>query len=126
MADIEQQIIAAEEQLQQAMLASDVTALDGLIAAELIFTNPLGQVLGKDDDLAAHRSGVMRFTRIAPSERQIRLVGNVAIVSVRVQMAGSYADTPFAGDLRATRVWHRTEAAGWQVVAGQISPIPQG
>ncbi len=51
---IETQILEAEEQLRQAMLASDVNALDDLLSPELIFTNHLGQVMGKQDDLAAH------------------------------------------------------------------------
>jgi hypothetical protein len=41
------------------MLRSDVVVLDELLAPELIFTNHLGRVLGKEDDLAAHRSGVL-------------------------------------------------------------------
>jgi hypothetical protein len=47
------QIVEVENQLRTAMLGSDVTALDDLLAPDLIFTNHLGQLLGKDDDLAA-------------------------------------------------------------------------
>ena len=36
---IKQEILEAEERLRQAMLDSDVTALDELLAPELIFTN---------------------------------------------------------------------------------------
>jgi hypothetical protein len=43
-----------------------------LLSPELIFTNHLGQVLGKADDLAAHRSGLLRIEELRPSEQQVR------------------------------------------------------
>jgi len=44
------QITAAEERLRLAMLASNAGALDELISSDLIFTNHMGQILGKQDD----------------------------------------------------------------------------
>ncbi|MEO0836646.1 MAG: nuclear transport factor 2 family protein, partial [Cyanobacteria bacterium J06642_3] len=43
---IETQILQAEERLTEAMLNSDVAALNQLLASELTFTNHLGQVSG--------------------------------------------------------------------------------
>ncbi|MDK1044873.1 MAG: nuclear transport factor 2 family protein [Anaerolineales bacterium] len=40
----EAKILKYEERLRKAMLRSDVSALDQLLAPELIFTNHLGQV----------------------------------------------------------------------------------
>ena len=77
----EQQITVAEERLRLAMLNSDIAALDELISSDLIFTNHLGQVLGKQDDLELHRSGVLRFHTIEPSERQVKASGQFAVVS---------------------------------------------
>lgn len=57
---IKTQILEAEERLRLAILSSDVNTLDELLAPELIFTNHLGQVLGKQDDLDAHQSGTLR------------------------------------------------------------------
>jgi hypothetical protein len=51
------QIVEVEDQLRTAMLCADVAALNQLLAPDLIFTNHLGQLLGKEDDLAAYRSG---------------------------------------------------------------------
>jgi Domain of unknown function (DUF4440) len=54
---LQMQIVEVEDRLRTAMLSSDVAALNELLAPDLIFTNHLGQLLGKDDDLAAYRSG---------------------------------------------------------------------
>ncbi len=42
---VETQIINAEEQLRLAMLASDVSALNELLAPEIIITSHLGELL---------------------------------------------------------------------------------
>jgi hypothetical protein len=63
------QIVEVEDQLKTAMLSSDVAALDELLAPNLIFTNHLGQLLGKNDDLAAYRSGVLKIAELEPSEQ---------------------------------------------------------
>ena len=120
---VEEAILAVEEALRQAMLAGDVAALDGLIAEELVFTTPSGAVIGKGADLDAHRAGRLRLTTLAPSERRVLTIGpGMAVVSVRMAVAGTFEDVPFAGDLRYTRVWV-AGPGGWRVAAGHVSPV---
>jgi ketosteroid isomerase-like protein len=119
----EAQIEDAEERLRTAMLNSDVRALDELLAPELIFTNHLGQLLGKEEDLAAHRSGLLRVNELKPSERHIRLIGDVAIVSVRAQLSGTYDGNPADGDFRFTRVWALGPEKAWRVVAAHAGTV---
>ena len=114
---VEAQIENAEDRLRTAMLNSDVSALDELLAPDLIFTNHLGQLLGKEDDLAAHRSGSLKVKELKSSERRVRLIGDVAIVSVRTQVSGTYDGNPANGDFRFTRIWALTPDKTWRVVA---------
>ncbi|NER83486.1 MAG: nuclear transport factor 2 family protein [Leptolyngbya sp. SIO1D8] len=120
---IESQILAAEEKLRLAMLHSDVNSLDELLAPELIFTNHLGQILHKQDDLSAHQSGSLTINELTPSEQQIQLNGNVAIVSVRMHLAGSYAGVTSEGDFRFTRVWSLSPRNAWRVIAAHSTVI---
>lgn len=115
---VEMQIVEAEERLRVAMLGSDVGELDALLAPELIFTNHLGGVIGKEDDLAAHRSATVEVHELTPSERHIRVYGDVASVSVRVHLSGCHAGVPSQGDFRFTRVWALSPDRVWRVVAG--------
>jgi ketosteroid isomerase-like protein len=122
----QEQIVQVEDRLRTAMLSSDVAALDELLAPDLIFTNHLGQLLGKDEDLAAYRSGVLKVVCLEPSEQHVRALGDVAVVSVRMQLSGTYGDAPANGDFRFTRVWARSEQERWQIVAahaGLIAPV---
>jgi hypothetical protein len=116
----ETQIIEVEEQLRQAMLSSDVTVLDELLAPEIIITSHLGELLGKQDDLAAHQSGLIKIHELTPSERQIQLYRDVAIVSVRMQVLGDYDGHPANGDYRFTRVWAVSSNETCQIVAAHI------
>jgi ketosteroid isomerase-like protein len=120
---VETEILEAEERLRQAMLGGDVSVLDALLAPELIFTNHLGQVLGKEDDLNAHRSGLVKITELAPSDRQVLIKADVAVVSVQVHLAGSYAGVAAEADFRFTRVWARSTDETWQVIAGHSSIV---
>jgi ketosteroid isomerase-like protein len=122
---LQTQIVEMEEQLRTAMLGSDVDALDELLAPDLIFINHLGQLLGKEDDLAAYRSGVLKIAGLEPSERQVRVLGEAAVVSVRMQLFGTYQDAPANGDFRFTRVWARSQRQGWQIVAAHSVLITQ-
>ncbi|OUC14678.1 MAG: DUF4440 domain-containing protein [Alkalinema sp. CACIAM 70d] len=120
---IESQICALEERLRQAMLASDVAVLDELLASDIIITSHLGERLTKQDDLAAHTSGAFKINELQPSEQQIQVHGEAAIVSVRMQVAGSYNGNPTNGNLRYTRVWAVTATGHWQIVAAHIGLI---
>ena len=117
------EISRLEDKLRQAMLTSDVSTLDELIADTLVFTMIDGSVMGKEADLTAHRSGVLKIASLEPSDKQIQTYGDVAIVAVRMQMRGTYLGSDFEGVNRYTRVWLRTQGR-WQIIAGHVSPVP--
>jgi ketosteroid isomerase-like protein len=119
----ESHIREAEHRLRDAMLNSDVDALDRLLAPELIFTNHLGQLQGKQDDLAAYRSGALKIKSLIPSEQRIHVYGDIGIVSVRVQLLGTYAGNSANGDFRFTRVWAFSGDKVWRVVAAHAGVV---
>ena len=120
---IETQIINAQERLRQAMLASDVSVLDELIAPESMFISHLGELLTKQDDLTAHKSGLFKIHELNPSEQHIQIHGEVAIVSVRMQVSGSYNSSPANGDFRYTGVWAVSARGTWHIVAAHIGMV---
>jgi len=115
-------LLACEAALRKAQLTSNVEELDRLVDDALVFTGPNGAVYGKQDDLDAHRRGLIRITRLDPSEERIQRFGNIAVVSVRMEMSGTFEGAPFAGPFRYTRVW-RAHEDGWRIVAGHVSAV---
>jgi ketosteroid isomerase-like protein len=112
-----------EEKLQHAMLASDVSVLDELIADDLVWTMHTGQVASKQDDLEAHRSGIFRFTKLEISDRQIHPYSDdCTVVTLKAEMAGILNGQPFSEAYRFTRVWVKRQDR-WQIVAGHVSQL---
>lgn len=119
----EVQILEAEELLCKAMLESDTVTLDKLLSANLIFTNYLGQTLGKKDDLDAHKSGLLHISNISVDDQQIKLQKDTAVVFAKVTINGNYDGNPANGTFRFTRVWQNTEGNHWEVIAAHSSVI---
>jgi hypothetical protein len=113
---------AAEAALRQAQLTNDTEALDRLLDESLVFTGPDGALYGKADDLHAHRERWLRLTRLEPSEERVQRFGRIAVVSVRMEMAGSFKDAPLGGSYRYTRIWCK-RPEGWRIVAGHVSAV---
>ena len=116
------EIIEAEEKLRKAMASSDIAALDKLLSTKLIFTNHLGQVISKPDDLEGHSSGDLKIQTLQLSEQVISFASELAIVSVHAKISGSYKGSPANGNFRFTRVWENKNRV-WQVIAGHSSIV---
>ena len=118
--DIETQIRACETRLYAAMLASDVAELDALIADDLLFAGPTGELATKAMDLELHRSGGMRLREFVPKELEIRVWSeHFALASAKIFLSGTFLGNDFAGDYRYTRVWRKGEK-GWQIAGGSV------
>lgn len=120
LSDVEQ----LEERLQKAMLAGDVVTLEALASDRLRFVTLDGAIVDKAADLDAHRSRTLRLTTLEPAEpRHVELLGGgVALVNVAMNLAGTFAGTPFGGLFRYTRVWCREEDRV-RIVAGQVCAV---
>jgi len=111
-------VIEAEEKLSQAMLSSDIEALEILLDDDLIFTNHLGMVMTKQDDIDAHQQGIIRIFNIEASERQIKLFDTSAVVSVKLKIRGSFKGITSDTDLRFTRIWQTRPNKSVKMIAG--------
>ncbi|WP_313621824.1 nuclear transport factor 2 family protein [Achromobacter sp.] len=108
----------AEERLRQAMLASDIAALEILLDPSLLFVNHMGWSVTREDDLDAHRSGLLKIHALDLSEQNVLPQGDCAVVSVLARISGSYNGVPANGTFRFMRTWARDAATdNWRVIA---------
>jgi ketosteroid isomerase-like protein len=121
---IDEEILACEGELRRAQLASDVAALDRLLDDALVFASFDGTLASKSDDLALHRSGRLRITRMEAIDRHFLHLGVTSMVTVKMDAAAIVDGVPVDGKLRYTRVWHK-RPDGWRVVAGHMSSVPE-
>lgn len=120
--DTKTQIAALEERLIAAMKTSNVAELDILLANHLVFTNHLGHLITKEDDLNTHRGGELEIYSLEVSAQLINVFEDTAVVSVVQDISGSASGHTFAGQHRYTRVWKQIDG-NWQVIAGHESQI---
>ena len=117
----ERAVLDAERAVQKAMLASDVEALDRLLHPDLLAVGPDGRLVGKAEDLSAHRSGVFAISGLAEEEVRVRVVGDTAVTFVVLAIRGTIAGADASGRLRYTRTWTR-DGGTWRVVGAHIAP----
>jgi ketosteroid isomerase-like protein len=121
--EIEAQIRAMEERLYRAMQTSDVAELDALIAGDLLFAGPTGELATKEMDLELHRTGGTQFHEFTPKELVIRVWSEeFALASAKIYLSGTFLGQAFAGEYRYTRVW-RKGPQGWQVAGGSVTVV---
>jgi ketosteroid isomerase-like protein len=110
----------AERELQSAMLAGDVAALDRLLDDRVLATGPDGRRLTKGEDLEIHRSRALVIDSLAEEELSVVVEGDTGVTLVLLSLTGANQRQPFAGRMRYTRTW--THADGrWRVLAAHIS-----
>ncbi|MBR8040328.1 nuclear transport factor 2 family protein [Burkholderia cenocepacia] len=112
----------SETALRAAMLANDVEALDALLDDDLVFTVPTGQVISKEDDLAAHRAKLLRLDALDVIEMRASAVDEMILTTTRAALAGHFDGVAFTGTFAYTRLWRRS-GAHWRVVAGHASQV---
>ena len=118
------ELVELETRLRDAQLAADTTALDALIADDLLFAGPDGRLATKSQDLEAHASRAVRFREHTPEELRVRRIGSdVAVTSLRARLVVEVESQISRGTYRYTRVWARDASARWQVVGGHVSAI---
>ena len=71
--EIEAQIRECEARLYTAMSSSDVSELDVLIADDLLFAGPTGELATKAMDLDLYRTGGTQFHRFVPKALEVRV-----------------------------------------------------
>ncbi len=120
----DQEIVMLEARIRAAQLSADITALNELLADDLLFTGPDGQLGTKAQDIEAYRSGTVKFLGHVPEELRIRRVGaNVAIAALLAQLTVDVAGNVSGGTYRYTRVWAREDGQMWRVVGGHVSSV---
>ena len=120
--DIITQIVASESQLLKAIQNSDVHALDALLHEDLLFNLPGGETITKEIDMETYRTGNMAVHKLLSDEQVIHIIGDTAVVSVKIEIAGKYFGAAFSGAFRYIRVWKSFEGA-WKVIAGSSTQL---
>ena len=119
----EQEVRQTIEKYRTALLQKDAATLERIWADDYTFTNGTGETHSKADRLAHLKSGATSLDSIREEEdMKVRIHGNVAVATSRVTIKGQYSGKQTSGQYRTIHVWVKG-AAGWQLVANQLTPV---
>jgi hypothetical protein len=103
-----------------AYIGGDAETLDQLWADDLIVTMSDMSVLTKTKAIGLLRSAHMKFPRYETSDIRVRVYGDAAVVTGRLQRTRSVSGQNVDDDWRFTKVYIR-RAGKWLVVAWHAS-----
>ncbi len=119
-----QQVEALEEQWRQAQLVGDVATMDKLLSDDYIGISMTGQVNTKTQQLDRMRMHKVALTRLDLVERQVKLIGSIAIVTSRAEVEGTNDGLPVKGTYRYTRVYQRLPSGVWKITSFEATRVP--
>ena len=119
----EQEVRKAIKKYREALLQRDAAALEQIWADDYTFTNGAGETHSKAQRLANLKSGATSLDSISQDEdMKVRVHGDVAVATGRVTIKGQYSGKQASGQYSSINVWVKG-AAGWQLVANQLTPV---
>jgi ketosteroid isomerase-like protein len=117
------EIEALESEWRGALLSGNIAAMDHLLADDYLGINAYGTLETKADVLTTHRSGRIKITQMDLSDIKIRIYGDTAVVTSKVELAGKNGDRDVSGRYRYTRVYNY-RLGQWKIVSFEASRIP--
>jgi hypothetical protein len=112
----------AESGFQKALADNDLAGLDKVLDREVRFVGADGSIIGKGEDLAAHRSGQLVLSAVTELHREAQVIKGVGITRVTLHLTGMASGVPLAANVIYTRVWRR-DPDGWFVIAAHGSAV---
>ena len=113
---------AVQAQRFQAMIDADIEALDAILAEDLVYTHTTGSVDSKAKLVASIGAGTVNYASIEPSDINLRVFGNVAVIVGRAAMHVIAQGQDHILAIRFTEVYVNQDA-GWQLVSWQSTRI---
>jgi ketosteroid isomerase-like protein len=117
------QIDKLEDVWRDALLTSNTSAMDSLLADDYMAITPSGTLQTKDETLASLRSGRIHFAELNISDRKVRFYGTTAVVTSLADVQATSAEGPVNGSYRYTRVYVRDAQGRWKIVSFEASRI---
>jgi ketosteroid isomerase-like protein len=112
-----------EETWRDAILKSNTTIMDSLLADDYMAITASGMLQTKEQALASLRAGRIRFTTLDISDRKVRFYGTTALVTSLAAVQGTTGEGDVSGSYRYTRVYVKDAQGAWKIVSFEVSKI---
>ena len=121
---IEQEVLRLADAWATAELHADIAFLERTLSDDFIGIGPLGFMLTKQEWLARHRSGDLKYESFGLDEGKVRVYNDAAILTGRQVQNAVYRGNPMPGQFRTTLVFVQQQGQ-WRLASLQLSTIGQ-
>ena len=119
----EQEVLRLADAWTNAELRGDTTLLERILADDYIGIGPLGFMLTKQEWLARHQSGDLKYESFSLDEVKVRVYNDAAILIGRQAQNAAYRGNSIPGQFRITLVF--VQQGQWRLANLQLSTIGQ-
>jgi ketosteroid isomerase-like protein len=120
-----EELVRLERVWNQAHEKGDVKPIEGLWADDIEIAVPKMKVMTRSEALDVFRSGRMTVDRYETSDIKIRVYGDAAVVTGRLERARSLLGVTTADEWRFIKIYSRRQSDQWRVVAFYASDAPR-
>ena len=118
----EQEVMRLADAWATAELRGETTFLERTLADDFIGIGPLGFMLTKQEWLARHTSGDLKYESFSLDEVKVRMYNDAAILTGRQVQNAAYRGNSIQGRFRTTLVFVQQQ---WRLASLQLSTIGQ-
>ena len=118
----EQEVMRLADAWATAELRGDTTFLESTLADDFIGIGPLGFMLTRQEWLARHTSGDLKYESFSLDEVKVRMYNDAAILTGRQVQNAAYRGNSIQGRFRTTLVFVQQQ---WRLASLQLSTIGQ-
>jgi ketosteroid isomerase-like protein len=119
----EQSVLDFQTARFNAMVNADLESLEDLLAEDLTYTHTTGWIETKSEFLSTVESGRIDYVAVTPREVNVRIYGDIAVLTGLSRMQGKVGDRAVDFTIRFTDVSRRI-GNSWQLVAWQSAKLP--
>jgi ketosteroid isomerase-like protein len=121
----EQEVVRLADAWANAELRGDITILERILANDYIGIGPLGFMLTKQEWLARHQAGDLKYESFSLDEVKVRVYNtDAAVLTGRQVQHGAYRGNSIQAQFRTTLVFVHQQGQ-WQLASLHLSPIGQ-
>jgi ketosteroid isomerase-like protein len=112
-----------ENEWRDAVLTSNIKALNSLLADDYMAITASGTLQSRDEALQSLSSGRVHFTLLNLTDRKVRFYGNTAVVTSLADIQATTPNGQISGNFRYTRVYVRDAHGAWKIVSFEASRV---
>ena len=120
----EQEVVRLADAWTPAKLRGDAAFLERTLADDFVGIGPLGFMLTKQEWLARHQSGDLKYESFSLDEVKVRVYNDAAILIGRQAQNAAYRGNSIPGQFRITLVFVQQQGQ-WRLAGLHLSPIGQ-